>query len=147
MASALWAVGATDTPTWGTALSGLASGAYSLSSAIDNTTGLYTDAVFNFVSTSASAASVGSGGFIGLTLLYSVDGSTYPTPGSGGSATGIQQTASIPGLAGATFTSGHSQRFEILPFAFKILLVNSLGITGPAGTITAILKRLYQTVA
>src|SRR4051812_5626926 len=146
MASALWAIGATDTPTWGTALSGLASGASSLSSAIDNSTGLYTDAAFNFVSTTASAGTVVVGGYLGITLLYSLDGTTYPTPGSGGSSTGIQQAASIPGLSGASFTSGHTQRFDLMPFAFKILLYNGLGITGPAGTITATLKRLYQTV-
>jgi hypothetical protein len=147
MATVLWGAPTTDTLTWGTALSALPSGSYSLSSEVDNTSGLYENALFYFTSTAATGSNVASGGFIGLTTLYAPDGSTYPNPGSAGSATGIPQVASIPGLSGATFTHGHSGSFLILPFKFKILLYNGFGIALPTGTIVASLKRFAETIA
>lgn len=148
MATVLWQTpGTADSPTWGTALASLASGGYSLSSAISNSTGLFENAIIDF--RLPSAVTAGSGApFVGFTLLYAPDGATYPTPGSAGTATGIPQTASIPAVASASFQGGHTQPFLILPFPFKLLLVNTLGVAFPAsGTFTAKVYRWAETVA
>jgi hypothetical protein len=149
MAKVLWDnPNPADQPTWSPSLASLASGAYSLSSVIDNTTGLFENALISLVLPSAVTAGSGAP-FVGFTMLYSEDGTTYPTPpGASAGATGVPQTASVPAVASASFTQGVSLPFLIAPFKFKILMVNSLGVAFPAsGTFTVNLRRWAETVA
>jgi hypothetical protein len=87
--------------------------------------------------------------FLGFYILYAPDGTNYPTPpGASAGATGIPQTAQVGAVASASFTSGHTQPFMILPFKFKILLFQSLGVSLPgSGTFTVNLYRFTETIA
>lgn len=149
MATVTWAApAAADQPTWSAALASLASGSYSLSSVIDNTVGLYESAAIQVILPSAVTAGAGAP-YLGFYVLYAMDGTNYPTPpGATAGATGIPQTAWVPAVASASFTGGHTQRFEIWPFKFKLLLLQSLGVALPAsGTFTVNMSRWAETVA
>lgn len=146
MATILWqAPGTADAPTW-TTLAALAIGGYALSSIIDNTSLLVQNAVLDFGLPSAVTCGA-SAPFIGITVLYALDGTTYPTPpGATAGATGIVQSAVVPAVASASFTRGQSTRFEVLPFKFKLLAYNGLGVAFPSGTFVTNLYRFGETV-
>src|SRR4051812_14309704 len=104
MAVILWGAPISDVLTWTPGLSSLAAGALSMSNVIDNSTGLYQNALVNFMGTTASAVCTGTP-FFGITALYAPDGVNFPIPpGASVGSTGVPMTTSVNAAAGVSFT-------------------------------------------
>lgn len=119
-----------DTPS--ITLASLADGAYAISAAVDNTSGKYPRAVLELVLPSAVTCGAGAP-FVGIQASFALDGTNYPNPGNAATASGLPQVASISAPAGAAFTRGVTQAFDLLPCPFKLIMFNSLGVALPSG--------------
>lgn len=137
-----------DAPTWSPGLVSLASGSYSISSVIDNTVLLYTDAVARLNLGSLVTSGTGAPS-IALWVLNLLDGTTYPNPpGSTAGAPPIGNLAS-------TYTANASAAgqvldfpaFSLLPSKFALILQNNYGATFPASGVTFSLYRYGYQVA
>lgn len=133
----------TLTPTWGTALNGLANGAMSLSSTLD-----YTSGGANYTGSAAFVAmlrvNLGASTTLGAgtpnlqaTFLELTDGTTAPTYG-----VSSNQLFPFGSQANGILSTGW-QVFDIGPFVlygfkYQIVLYNNLGVAFPASGVTAI---------
>lgn len=133
-----------DTLTWGTALSALANGAYSLSSAVDNRPILGTTVSFDLADlliTFSSSFTPTAGGYLSVGVVCAVDGSTYPSPpGASAISAQIYETQTFQLNAVAT-TALELPNLIMRPFLTKLVLCNASGVVFPTATITATLMR------
>lgn len=132
-----------DTPTWSVGLGSLGSGAYSLSSVIDNTStgsngGLFTNAILELLFGSAVTAAAGNP-TVQTWLLEAADGTNYASPNAAGLA-----SYSLPN---SIYSAVASQSVSVIliplplrPLPFKLDLWNNLGVAFPS-TVTAKLWR------
>ncbi len=133
----------TLTPTWGTALNGLVSGATSISSTLDYTSGgveYANSAAFTAylrVDLGASTTLGSSNPNLQAAFLELTDGTN---PGT----YGVSSSQLFPfGLQANGIPSTGWQRFDIGPFGlyglkYQIVLYNNLGVNFPASGVTAI---------
>jgi hypothetical protein len=133
-----------DALTWSVALSGLASGSYSLGSQFDNRPTLGATVSFDLADlliTFSSSFTPSSAGYLSIGILCAVDGSTYPSPpGSSPGAAQIYQTQTFPVLAAAT-TAIELPNLVMRPFFTRLMLGNFSGVAFPTATITTSLMR------
>ena len=124
-----------DTAVAGASLNSLGgSGSYALGAAIDNTTGLFTDA--DLLITLSSNVTTSSGNpNIAVWILPSLDGTNYPETGGGASA-GVAPINLLAGtilLPAATGVQHMVLRGIILPPSlFKVQIQNNLGVALPS---------------
>jgi hypothetical protein len=133
-----------DSLTWGTALSALGNGSFSLSGAVDNRPTLGTTVSFDLADmliTFSSSFTAAAGGYLTVGVICAIDGSTYPNPpGSSAVSAQLYETQTFQLNAVAT-TAIELPNLILRPFLTKFVLGNSSGVVFPTATITATLMR------
>jgi hypothetical protein len=137
-----------DSLTWGVALASLGSGAFTLSSGVDNRPTLGTAASFDLPDMQivfATAFTPSAGGYLSIGVVCAIDGTNYASPpGSSSIAAQSIVTQTFP-LNAVSTTVLELPNLIMRPYLTKFVLCNASGGAFPSGTITATLMR--RTVA
>lgn len=137
MSNITWqALQTADNLTWTPALNSLANNGYSLSSIIDNTALLLTDAIAQL--NLGAETTVGSSGTPGVSLyiLPSADGTNFADPQTAGAAAANLLADLAPVPVGGNIQIIILRPPKIEPVKFKLLLQNGLGVAFPSASVT-----------
>ena len=144
--------GSLDTAVAGSSMNALASGAYALGSAVNNTPTDGTTISYDLADltiTLSSAVTAGTGApYVAVWILPAVDGTNYPTPpgSSGAAAPANLLVGTYQGVASASTSTIIVSNIPIPPYNFKVMIENVLGVAFPStNTSTCQLQR--KTVA
>lgn len=127
----------------GTELNALANGAYSAASAAqDNATDLYEQADFELNVTYGTNPS--AGGYCGLYIVYSLDGTNYEDGGGAVAPPATRWVGNFPLRAVTTAQKISLPGIRLSPLKFKAVLVNSSGQAMGASGHTLLMRRYHE---
>lgn len=140
-----------DTAVAGASMNALASGAYALGAAINNTPTAGSTVSYDLADltlTLSSAVTTGAGSvFLTVWILAAVDGTNYPTPpGATAGPAPLSLSYSFQQIASTSTTTIVCPNIPILPYNFKVQIQNNLGVAFPA-TSTSTCQLQRKTVA
>ena len=139
MATLQWATPESTATALTTELNSLANGSLStLSSAIDNTTGLY-----EYLAVEVALASINPSGtpYVTVYLFYSLDGTNYED----GSASASHAVAvSLPVTTGSSAKRAVSRHIPLQPLPFKLAVQNNTGVALAASGNTLRYRRFNE---
>ena len=142
MSTHKWATPGNLTTILSTGLNSLADSANAISSAVDNTSDLYQNVVFEI---QLASFTPGTNPYIRLYLLYSIDGGT--TYADGGASTDPAFTDIVAEPAVITGTGAKvivTKRILLLPFHWKLLFENKTGAALAAASNTVKYKLFHE---
>jgi hypothetical protein len=145
-------LGTLDTAIAGASLNGLASGAYALGAAINNTPTAGSVVSYDMadltITLSGAVTTGASSVYLTVWILPAVDGTNYPNPpgASAGAAPLSLVAGTYQGVAGVSTLSMQVMNLPIPPCSFMVMIQNNLGVALPATT-TSTCQLSRKTVA